>query len=562
MTIESFPPAYGLFSATRRSPRLVVLILAAVTIAVLLSIPLITIVSSVFVPTGEIWAHLTSTVLPRYIQNTFFLIVGVGAVTFLVGVTVAWLVTMCTFPGRAIFEWALLLPLAMPAYVIAYTYGGMFDFAGPVQSFLRELFGWSRDDYWFPQIRSLTGAITILGFVFYPYVYLLSRAAFLDQSICVLEVGRSLGSNPWKIFIKIAVPLARPAIVAGIVLAIMETLGDFGAVQYLAVDTLSTGIFRTWYGLGSLTAASQLAAILLAFVVVIITLERLSRGKKRFSHTSTRYKAIRRYRLRPNQAALAFMACFIPIFMGFLLPVLQLLGWFIRTSGAQLNAYFIELTANTLFLAFTTSVLSVILGLVLAWSIRMTPNKIVRASARISSLGYAVPGTVVAVGVLIPFAAFDNTLDQFMRQNFSYSTGLLLSGTFVAVIFAYLVRFQALSFNAVESSLEKISPSIDDAARTLGFRYRSILTRVHTPIIKGGILTAGLLVFIDVMKELPVTLVLRPFNFNTLAVRTYELASEERLADAATPAIVIVLSALIPVILLSMAISRSRPGQV
>lgn len=534
--------------------------IAALLVAGLVSIPVLVIAGSVFVPSGNVWEHLSSTVLPRYLANTAGLVVGVGVLTLVIGVSVAWLVTMCTFPGRAIFEWALLLPLAMPAYTIAYTYGGMFDYAGPAQSALREWFGWTRNDYWFPPVRSLGGAITILSLVLFPYVYMLTRAAFVEQSVCALEVGRSLGAGPWRGFWRIALPLARPAIVTGVALALMETLGDFGAVQYLAVDTFTTGIFRTWYGLGNLTAAAQLSAILLGFVFAVMVLERLNRGGKRYHHTSARYRPLPRYPLRGLRSGGAVIVCGLPIFLGFLLPVGQLVGWAVQTAPIMSNASVVRLAANSIGLALLAAVFSVAVAVVLAWAVRMSPGVLVRIATRMASLGYAVPGAVVAVGVLVPLAWFDNVLDAWMRDAFDVSTGLLLSGTVVALLFAYLVRFLAISINAVESSLSRVTPNMERSARTLGHRPGSVLQRVHAPLMLGSLLTAGLLVFVDVMKELPATLVLRPFDFNTLAVRTYELASDERLMEAASPGLAIVLAGLLPVIMLSSAIARSRPG--
>ncbi|MDA1132076.1 MAG: iron ABC transporter permease [Proteobacteria bacterium] len=533
---------------------------AGLAVAGLALLPILVVAGSVLLPAGDVWAHLSATVLPRYLWNTAGLVAGVGIVTVVIGVGSAWLVTMCAFPGRRVFEWALLLPLAMPAYAIAYTYGGMFDFAGPVQTSLREWFGWSRGDYWFPPVRSLGGAIIVLGVVLYPYVYMLTRAAFLEQSVCALEVGRSLGAGPWRGFFRVALPLARPAIVTGIALALMETLGDYGAVQYLAVDTFTTGIFRTWHGLGSLRAATQLAAILLAVVFAVLALERLSRGGKRYHHTSTRYRPLPRYPLRGWRAAAAVSACVLPVFLGFLLPVGRLAAWALATAPRMLDASFARLALNSVGLAAAASAIAVAVAVTLAWAIRLRPGRTMRIAARAASMGYAIPGAVVAVGVLVPLAWFDNTLDGLMRETFGVSTGLVLSGTVVALLFAYVVRFLSISLNAVESSLGRVTADMERSARTLGLGPGATLRRVHAPLMAGSLLTAGLLVFVDVMKELPATLVLRPFNFDTLAVRAFELASDERLADAANAALAIVLVGLIPVILLSRAIARSRPG--
>jgi iron(III) transport system permease protein len=534
--------------------------LFALIVASLVAVPIGFVLSGVFRPAGEIWQHLAETVLWRYIGNTAWLMLGVGIGTALGGVGSAWLVTMCRFPGRRIFEWVLLLPLAMPAYVIAYTYAGMFEFAGPVQTALREWFGWSRDDYWFPEVRSLGGAVGMLTFVLYPYVYMLSRAAFLEQSVCVLEIGRVLGRGPWRCFAGVALPLARPAIVAGVALALMETLSDYGAVQYFGVDTFTTGIFRTWFGLGAPAAATQLAAILLVFVLVLLIVERWSRGEARFHHTTSRYRPLPRIQLYGAKATLAFLFCATPIMLGFLLPGGQLLLWALETAPEMMDAAFARLAWNSIGLAAAAALLAVSVAVLLAYGLRLGSTRLGMMATRVAATGYAVPGIVVAVGVMLPFAWLDNTIDAWMRAQFGISTGLLLSGTLFALLFAYLVRFLAISFNTVEASLVKVTPNMDSAARTLGLRPAATLLRVHAPIMWGSLLTAALLVFVDVMKELPATLIMRPFNFNTLAVRTFELASDERLADSAPAALAIVAVGILPVILLSRAIARSRPG--
>jgi len=534
--------------------------LAAASIAALVSVPIVVVLASLFVPTGEVWSHLSATVLPNYVVNSLVLMVGVGIVTLVTGVGTAWLVTMCRFPGRGVFEWALLLPFAVPAYVVAFTYGGLFDYPGPLQSGLRELFGWQRGDYWFPELRSLGGAILVLSMVFYPYVYLLARAAFLEQSVCVMEVSRTLGRTPWRCFRDVALPLARPAIAGGLALALMETLSDFGAVQHLAVDTFTTGIFRTWFGLGDAIAAAKLSAFLMLFILALVLLERTTRGGRRFHHTSRRYRALPRWPLGGGRAALAFLACLAPIFLGFLLPAGQLVVWTARTAARVVDADFLALAANSLLLAAVAAVLAVAVGLVIAYGQRLKPGPLMGVSARIAGLGYAVPGTVIAVGVLVPFAWLDNQLDAWLRASFGVSSGLLLSGTLVALMFAYLVRFLAVSLNTVEASLGKVTPAMDGAARTLGHGPGATLVRVHVPIIKGSLMTAALLVFVDVMKELPATLIMRPFNFNTLAVRAFELASDEQLAEAAPAALAIVGAGIVPVIVLTFAIARSRPG--
>ncbi|MBL1457269.1 MAG: iron ABC transporter permease [Methylophaga sp.] len=520
--------------------------------------PVAVVLAHVFVPSGDIWQHLSSTVLPDYIRNSLLLMFGVAIGTLLIGVTAAWLTTMCQFPGRSVFEWALLLPMAMPAYIIAYTYTGMLDFAGPLQTSLREWFGWQYGDYWFPQIRSLNGAVAMLTLVLYPYVYLLSRAAFLNQSICVLDVSRTLGNGPWKTFWKVALPLARPAIIAGLSLALMETLADYGTVQFFGVSTFTTGIFRTWFGMGSAAAAAQLAAGLMVFVFALILIERYSRRKARYHHTSRRHQDLRRFQLTGGRAFLALLFCLFILGLGFLLPAFQLLSWTINVADTFIDAEFLRLLVNSLSLAAFAAVLALILALVMAYAQRLYPGKLVSGAVRVAGMGYAVPGAVIAVGVMIPFAWIDNTIDDLARSQFNYSTGLLLSGTLVAVTFAYLTRFLAVSLQTVDSGLTRITHSMDEAGRSFGFRPLQILRQIHIPMLSASLMTALLLVFVDVLKELPATLILRPFNFNTLAVKAYELASDERLAEAAPAALAIVIVGIIPVILLSKTITRSR----
>lgn len=528
--------------------------------ALVLAAPVLVVFSFVLHPASDVWRHLAATVLGEYVGNSLRLVLGVGAGTFLMGVSTAWLCTVCRFPGRRLFQWALLLPMAMPAYIIAYTYTGMLDFSGPLQTALRAWFDWGYGDYWFPQVRTLGGAVVMLSLVLYPYVYLLARAAFLEQSTCVLEVSRTLGCGPWRAFLTVALPLARPAIIAGLTLALMEALADFGTVQYFGVSTFTTGIFRTWFGLGDSGAAAQLAALMMTFVLALIVLERWSRRRARYHHTTQRYRSLPGHRLRGWRALGAFVACFFPLFFGFLLPATQLGAWALRTWRHTLDATFFQLTRNSLMLAFAAAGLALALALFMAYGKRLRRSALIEGALRIAGMGYAVPGLVIAVGVIIPFAWLDNTIDGWMRSTFGISTGLLLSGTLVAVLFTYLVRFLAVSLQTVEAAMGKIRPSMDDAGRSLGLHPAAVLGRIHLPIMRGSLLTALLLVFVDVLKELPATLILRPFNFNTLAVRAFELASDEMLAESSLAALAIVLAGLVPVILLSRSIRRARPG--
>lgn len=533
--------------------------LLVAAIAIPICTPILVVLSSVFANSGEIWSHLASTVLPDYLKNSFILMVGVGFGTFAMGTGTAWLSTMCRFPGSRWLEWLLLLPLAMPAYLLAYVYTEFLDYYGIFQTTLRNIFGWSNaGDYWFPDVRSMGGAIAMLVLVLYPYVYLLARVAFLEQCTCTLEASRSLGCNPWRSFVRVALPLARPSIIAGLALVLMETLNDFGTVEFFGISTFTTGIYRTWLGMGEHTAAAQLAAVLLTFVLILIALERRSRRQARYYQTSNHAKPFQPYILGQWRAGAALMACGIPVILGFLLPMVVLLEMTLNHPDSTLGRNFWDLASHSLILAVLTAVLGVVIALVMAYGKRLQKNFAMSFSVRIAAMGYAVPGSVIAVGVLIPIGRFDNAIDGWMRSQFGISTGLLLSGTIAALIFAYLVRFLAVSFNTVESSLGKIQPSLDDAARSLGHSPASTLIKVHAPLMSGGLLTAAMLVFVDVMKELPATLVIRPFNFDTLAIRVYQYASDERLVEAAAPALAIVLVGIVPVIFLSLKIARSR----
>lgn len=531
--------------------------LAALALALAVALPVLVVAASLTQPGGGVWSHLAQTVLGDYVVNTLLLAFGVGVGVTVIGVGTAWLVTMCHVPSRGILEWALLLPFAVPTYIIGYTYTDLLQYAGPVQTTLREVMGWTRDDYWFPQIRSLGGAITVMSLVLYPYVYLLARAAFLEQCICMIDVSRTLGRGPWGSFFDVAVPLARPAIAGGVALALMETLADFGTVEYFAVSTFTTGIYRTWFALGEPVAAAQLAAALMMVVFLVLALERLSRGLARYQHTA-RSRPRSSYRLSRGREALALTACLAPIALGFAVPVAVLLRMTLERGDSLLGSMFLELAANSFSLAAIAAVLTATLALVVAYGLRLRPNPLIRASARVASMGYAIPGAVIAVGVLIPFARLDNTVDAWMRDAFGISTGLILTGTIAGLLFAYLVRFLALGLSSVEAGLAKINRHLDDAARALGRGPGETLVRVHVPLMWGSLLSAVILVFVDVLKELPATLILRPFDFETLAVRVYRFASDERLAEASSAALAIVLVGLVPVILLSRAIARGR----
>ena len=532
-------------------------ILGTIVIALLISIPVLTVLSSVLLPSSDVWQHLKATVLTEYIQNSLLLVVGVSAGALIIGITTAWLCSVCEFPGRKVFSWLLLLPLAFPPYIIAYTYTGLLDFAGPVQSFIRELFGWGYGDYWFPPVRTLSGAITMLSLVLYPYIYLLTRTAFSEQSASFREASHILGIGLSKTFLKAALPLARPAIIAGLTLVVMETLADYGTVHYFGIPTFTTGIFRTWFGLGDRVAATQLASLLLLCVFLVIVIERYSRRSEKYQNLSNTHKKWR-YPLSGSKAAVAVLICSIPVLLGFIIPALQLFSWAIKTAPDVINSSFYVLVFNTVRLALMVAALVVAVATFLAYGKRVSSHFIVPYSVNTSTMGYAVPGIIIAVGVLLPFAWFDNALDSWLENNFGISSGLLLTGTLAALVFAHVVRFMAIGLNSVDASLAKIHRNVDDAAQLLGHKTIDRFFSVHLPLIRSGVLTAALLVFVEVIKELPATLVLRPFNFNTLAVRTYELASDERLADSACSALLIVAVSILPILILNRSITKSQ----
>ncbi|HEY9631278.1 MAG TPA: iron ABC transporter permease [Coleofasciculaceae cyanobacterium] len=530
-------------------------------IALLLSVPVMFVISHLVGRPSAVWQHLATTVLSTYILNSVGLMVGVGCGVMAIGVSTAALVTLCSFPGRRIFEWLLLLPLAAPAYILAYVYTEILEFYGPVQSGLRAVMGWQTlADYWFPNIRSLGGAIAMLTLVLYPYVYLLARVAFLEQSVHMLEASRSLGYSPWRSFLKVVLPLARPAIAAGTALALMETLSDFGTVEFFGVGTFTTGIYRTWFALGDRGAACQLAACLLLFIFALLAVERWFRQRAKYYQTNSR-QPFPRYRLQGVRGAIAQMTCALPILLGFALPmsVLLNLSWnsLSKQTGATTQAFW-DFAKHSLILAGLTAGLGVAIALLMAYGLRLYPSRGMNFAVRFAAMGYAIPGSVIAVGVLVPVGQFDNAIDRWMQSTFNVSTGLLLSGTIAALVFAYLVRFLAVSFGTVESSLGRVKPSLDEAARSLGCSPAQTLVKIHAPLMSGGLLTAALLVFVDVMKELPATLIVRPFNFDTLAIRVYRLASDERLAEAAIPAMAIVVAGLIPIALLTWQIQQTR----
>jgi len=555
----SAAPLPGLSTSVRPRRGLGVHGWMALFVAALLAAPILVVVAQVFLPSEGTWAHLAATVLPEYVGTTLALLVGVAAGVIAIGVFAAWFVSWFRFPGRDWLQWALVLPLAMPAYVITYAYTDFLQFAGPVQTGLRELTGWRAREYWFPEVRSLWGAIVMFSFVLYPYVYLIARAAFLEQSLSLIEAGRQMGRGVWGVFFRIGLPLARPAIAAGASLALMETLADFGTVSYFAVNTFTAGIYRAWYSMGDPVAASQLAVVLLLFVAVLLFLEHWNRGRARFYNLASR-PMDRPYVLRGWRAWLVTALCVVPVVVGFVLPV-AILGRVIWNEPEPLfTARFFGLMGNSLSLSAITATAAVILAVALAYAARLSRGMLVVAIAnRIAGLGYAIPGAVIAVGILVPVTRLDNLVANWAEAQFGIKLGLIFTGGIAALVYAYLVRFLAVALQTVEAGLTKVRPSMDDAARSLGQSPSRTLWRVHLPILRGSLLTAALMVFVDVMKELPATFALRPFNFDTLAVQAYNMAKDERLAEAAAASLVIVAVGLVPLLLLASTLSARRP---
>lgn len=540
--------------ALRRSPSLRIPL--ALLIALVLGIPLLFVASSFFIGPAPAWEHVTATLLPTLVANSLVLTLAVGIGVVVIGTGCAWLTSRYEFPARRAFEWLLILPLAMPAYVMAYAYTDALQYAGPLQTALRALCGWqSKSDYWFPEVQSLGGAAVMLSCVLYPYVFMLARSAFLQQSPSLVEAGRTFGFGRAQVFWRIELPLARPAIAAGTALALMETLADYGTVSYFGVPTFTTGIFNAWFAMGDRVTAARLAVLLMTVVILVVVLERWARQRAQYHQSGRSQRA--RLTLTGSRATLASGLCALPLLLGFVIPVALLLRLVLAEPALAVSARFAQLAVNSFSLATLTAMAALALALVLAYIARAAAHPLTRWVNRIVSLGYAVPGTVVAVGVLIPLAQLDHLLANSIEALMGRTTGLLLTGGVLVLVYAYLVRFLGIALQSIEAGLGQITTSMDDAARSLGARATSVLRRVHLPLLRGSLVTAALLVFVDVMKELPATLVMRPFNFDTLAVQAYVLAKDERLAEAAVASLAIVLVGLVPVILASRAITRN-----
>lgn len=519
----------------------------------LMAVPILVVLASLAIDVGEVWQHLLDTVLGEYVANTLVLVAGVGLGVGVVGVATGWLVAMCDFWGKSWLEWMLLLPLAVPAYILAYVYSDALAYYGICQRTLRAIFGWqSAADYWFPEVRGMVGAVVMLVLSLYPYVYLLARVTFLRQGAAILEVSRVLGCGSWQSFGRVALPLARPAIAGGMALAVMEALNDYGTVEFLGVNTFTVGIYRTWFALGDRPASMQLAALLMLFSLGFILLESWSRQSQGFNQELGRY--LQPYRLRGGWAIGAVVVCLLPILLGFVVPAALLLYLYVSSEVDYSSHNFGALCQNSLVLAGVAAMIGAAIALILAYLQRKFPQRSVSAGVRVAAMGYGIPGSVIAVGILIPLGYVDNWLSEVL----GVSSGLIFSGTILAIVYAYLVRYLSVSLNAVESSLAQVKLNLDEAAQTLGKSNWGVLTHIHLPMVWSGVLAGIIFLFVDVLKELPATIVLRPANFETLAVRVYQYASDERLAEAALPALTILAVGILPVLLLSWRITRQR----
>jgi len=513
--------------------------------------PILVILSSTFADYSENWSHIYEYVLADYILNSLILVLGVSILVMTIGSLTAWLVTNYQFFGKRFFEWGLILPLAIPPYILAYTFTGLFDSYGTLNEIARSLFNLQQNEMLFPNIRNIYGAIIVFSFTLYPYVYLICRTAFLNQSKSMFEVGRTLGLSQASIFLKLALPLVRPALIAGTMIVAMETLSDFGAVDHFAISTFTTGIFRTWYGMYDLTTAMQLASMLLIFITFCLVIERTSRKNANYSTIGSNFKPTQVKRLSSLGSSACFFACFVPIFIGFILPILEILNWSLRFNTSFFNEQFFSISLNTVLLSIISAILCTFIAMIINFSIRYKNSSVIKSINPFLNIGYAVPGLILAVGIVQLFVFLDNNI----LNSFE---GYFLTGSLFGLIFAYIIKSYALANSTYEAGYQKISQTIDDSARVLKSKGLNLLFRVHFPILKTSFFTSILLVTSEVVKELPATLILRPFNFETLAVSTYIYASEERMVEAAAPATAIILIGLIPIFFISKMIRTSR----
>ncbi|ELH4236195.1 iron ABC transporter permease [Vibrio fluvialis] len=531
---------------------------SSVALATLLVLPILAIFFTAIGQTDDVFAHLMSTVMPIYAFNTVVLTLSVMALALLFGIPSAWLMAMCRLPGEKVLQWALVLPLAIPGYIVGYIFTGWFDYAGPIQVWLRAQTGWMAGEYYFPDIRSLAGASIVLALVLYPYVYLMCRAAFMEQNVSLLQSARLLKCSPWESFRRISLPLVRPSIAVALSLVAMETVGDFGTVSYFAVNTLTTAVYDTWMNYSNLTAAAKISAVMLVIVLLLLSAERYSRRRQKLYQSQFNSHEDFRYALRGWKKWLALLWCWGLVCVAFIFPLLQLLSYAYTYFEQSWTAEFREYALNSLQVSLSAALIGVAVALVVNFYSRLKSNRVSVALMRLSSMGYAVPGTVLAIGVMVPVLTLDHAVNDVAKAMQWGRPGLIFSGTMFAIIFALIVRFSAVAIGSIESSLNKISPSLDMAARTMGCQANAMLWRVHLPLVRRGALIAGLLVFIESMKELNAALLLRPFNFETLATYVYNYASDEHLELAALPAVLLVLVGLIPLVVVNRSLEQNH----
>ncbi|EKO3451355.1 iron ABC transporter permease [Vibrio fluvialis] len=531
---------------------------SSVALATLLVLPILAIFFTAIGQTDDVFAHLMSTVMPTYAFNTVVLTLSVMALALLFGIPSAWLMAMCRLPGEKVLQWALVLPLAIPGYIVGYIFTGWFDYAGPIQVWLRAQTGWMAGEYYFPDVRSLAGASIVLALVLYPYVYLMCRAAFMEQNVSLLQSARLLKCSPWESFRRISLPLVRPSIAVALSLVAMETVGDFGTVSYFAVNTLTTAVYDTWMNYSNLTAAAKISAVMLVIVLLLLSAERYSRRRQKLYQSQFNSHEDFRYALRGWKKWLALLWCWGLVCVAFIFPLLQLLSYAYTYFEQSWTAEFREYALNSLQVSLSAAVIGVAVALVVNFYNRLKSNRVSVALMRLSSMGYAVPGTVLAIGVMVPVLTLDHAVNDVAKAMQWGRPGLIFSGTMFAIIFALIVRFSAVAIGSIESSLNKISPSLDMAARTMGCQANAMLWRVHLPLVRRGALIAGLLVFIESMKELNAALLLRPFNFETLATYVYNYASDEHLELAALPAVLLVLVGLIPLVVVNRSLEQNH----
>ena len=526
----------------------------AAMIAAIVLLPILAVVWIAFNPTDNIWPHLLSTTLPRYLRTTAILMLSVGVLAGMVGTGAAWIIARYRFPFSRWLEWLLLLPLAIPAYVGAYALVDLMEYSGPVQTALRSLMGWQNArDYWFPEIRSLGAAIIVLAAALYPYVYLLARAAFREQSGATEEVAMSLGAGAFSRFRRVGLPLARPAIAAGMAVVMMETVNDFGTVDYFAVQTLTTGIFSVWLESNNAGGAAQIACVVLVMVILLVSLEKISRRKSRFFNLSGRHRVNERVTLPGWQGWVAFVACFIPFAMGFVLPAGVILSHAVDNAERWTDDGLIRALWNTVMVGGIAAMATVLAAIFMVYGVRLSGRQLPRLLLPLTTIGYAAPGAVLGVGILIPLATLDNLMADTIEVLTGIDIGLVLTGSAFALVLAYGVRFFAIAQGAADAAMGRIAPSLPMAARSLGRTRGQVLRQVYFPLIRGSVGSALLLVFVDCVKELPATLLLRPFNFETLATRVHDQASLENLGDAAPAAVLVILVGLAAVAFLARA---------